>query len=262
MSTVTVVLGLVQTQAWRLTCWSKSWLPDEDRRRGQNLGCSHFFWFSLFSPASFSSAGGNGALPSSVSSLVSTRLPRTKERWRETMMWLFRWSWCNYQDHGDFYCDLLLGLFLVMTFFGNDFLLGLFWLRIGNQTWNVSCFEVSCSCTLLNPMGKSPPPIDSHHHSHHHHHHEYLDHHLQFCPIRSIIINLPFFVLPLPITISGSLLIFTIKSMFKVAIKITFKVTTIDLRALKDVLEATERLQEGDHRFLFILRFSGFWSLI
>ena len=47
---------------------------------------------------------------------------------------------------------------------------------------------------------------------------------------------------------------FTTKIMFKVV----FKVTTIDLRALKDVLEATERLQEGDHRFLFILRFSGF----
>ena len=83
-------------------------------------------------------------------------------------------------------------------------------------------------------------------------------HHLQFCPIRSIIVNLPFFVLPHSITISGSLLIFTNKSVFKIAFRVAFKVTTIDIRALKDVLEATERLQEGDHRFLFILRFSGF----
>ena len=51
---------------------------------------------------------------------------------------------------------------------------------------------------------------------------------------------------------------FTTKSMLKIVFKVAFKVTTIDLRALKDVLEATERLQEGDHRFLFILRFSGF----
>ena len=83
-------------------------------------------------------------------------------------------------------------------------------------------------------------------------------HHLQFCQIRSIIVNLPFFVLPPPYCYLWQPPYFHHQEHVQDRIKITFKVTTIDLRALKDVLEATERLQEGDHRFLFILRFSGF----
>ena len=148
-----------------------------------------------------------------------------------------------------------MGTFIV------TFYLDFFWLRIGNQTWNVSCFEVSCSCTLLNPMGQSPPPLHSHHHSqrHHHHHHKY--HEYSSSPILPNQINDHQFSFFVPSTLSpfpaASLFSFHTKIMFKIAFKVAFKVTTIDLRALKDVLEATERLQEGDHRFLFILRFSG-----
>ena len=92
------------------------------------------------------------------------RAPQGRERGGER-------QWCDCSDDHDLIIRIM-GTFIV------TFYLDLFWLRIGNQTWNVSCFEVSCSCTLLNPMGQSPPPLHSHHHSqrHHHHHHKYHEH--------------------------------------------------------------------------------------